>query len=179
VLRRQCPELAITLTADAPQVKQLLDHSVFELLVLDGALPGLDVGGVLDHLHHTRPSQRLLVLADPVALPQSGRWQLHPGVQLLLPSQVPPHTLAAALAPWLAAQPARRVQPAAMGTRFSRRELEVLRLVVDDCCNEEIANRLFINVRTVESHRRNLLQKAGTRTLVGLAAKAVREGWVA
>jgi len=50
--------------------------------------------------------------------------------------------------------------------------------VVEDYCNEEIAARLFINVRTVESHRRNLLQKAGARTVVGLAARAVREGWV-
>jgi DNA-binding NarL/FixJ family response regulator len=31
----------------------------------------------------------------------------------------------------------------------------------------------------VETHRRNLLQKAGTRTVVGLTARAVREGWVA
>ena len=37
-----------------------------------------------------------------------------------------------------------------------------------DYCNEEIANQLFINVRTAETYRRNLLQKADTRA-----------GWVA
>ena len=63
-------------------------------------------------------------------------------------------------------------------TEFSARELEVLRLVVADYSNLEIADRLFVNVRTVETHRRNLLQKAGTRTMVGLAVLAVREGWV-
>jgi DNA-binding NarL/FixJ family response regulator len=34
-------------------------------------------------------------------------------------------------------------------------------------------------VRTVESHRRALLQKTGAKTLVGLVVQAVREGWVA
>jgi DNA-binding NarL/FixJ family response regulator len=56
--------------------------------------------------------------------------------------------------------------------------LQVLSLVVADHCNAEIADKLCLSVRTVESHRRTLLQKAGTKTLVGLAARAVREGWV-
>jgi DNA-binding NarL/FixJ family response regulator len=54
----------------------------------------------------------------------------------------------------------------------------VLHLVVADYCNQEIANRLCVSVRTVESHRRMLLQKAGANTSVGLAVRAVREGWV-
>ncbi|WP_223284810.1 helix-turn-helix transcriptional regulator [Hymenobacter qilianensis] len=70
----------------------------------------------------------------------------------------------------------RRVEPP---TPFSRRELEVLRLVIADCCNQEIADRLFLSVRTVESHRRALLQKTGAKTLVGLVVQAMREGWVA
>ncbi|GAB2795559.1 DNA-binding NarL/FixJ family response regulator [Hymenobacter luteus] len=48
-----------------------------------------------------------------------------------------------------------------------------------DCCNQEIADKLFLSVRTVESHRRALLQKAGTKTLVGLVVQAVRERWLA
>jgi DNA-binding NarL/FixJ family response regulator len=55
----------------------------------------------------------------------------------------------------------------------------VLRLVTDDHCNQEIADLLFVSVRTVESHRRALLQKSGTRTLAGLVAWALREGMVA
>jgi DNA-binding NarL/FixJ family response regulator len=63
-------------------------------------------------------------------------------------------------------------------TPLSRRELDVLHLVVADHCNQEIADRLFVSVRTVESHRRALLQKTGAKTLVGLVVQAVREGWV-
>jgi DNA-binding NarL/FixJ family response regulator len=64
-------------------------------------------------------------------------------------------------------------------TRISRRELEVLHLVANDHCNQEIADHLFVSVRTVESHRRALLQKSGTRTLAGLVAWALRAGMVA
>ena len=92
---------------------------------------------------------------------------------------MPPSALAAALAPWLDAAPAAGPVRAAPAGSFSPRELEVLRLVVADQCNDEIADHLCLSVRTVESHRRTLLHKAGTRTLVGLAARAVREGWVA
>ncbi|MBJ6107598.1 response regulator transcription factor [Hymenobacter sp. BT523] len=184
VLREQCPELAITLTADASEVEELATHQFYGLLVLEGALPGLNLPRVLSRLRQTRPSQRLLVLADARTLAHEAALHTGPGACLFVPSHVPPHALAAAVAPWLAARPVgspppRVVPPYVITGRFSRREMEVLRLVVADCCNEEIANRLFINVRTVESHRRNLLQKAGTRTLVGLAARAVREGWVA
>lgn len=179
VLRAQCPELTITLVDNALQAGELLAQRTFGLVVLEGVLPGLDLDRLLGQLLRARPGQRLLVLADQLLMAQSASVRLHPEAQLFIPSHVPPHALAAVVAPWLSDWPRPMVPYSTVAARFSRRELEVLRLVVEDYCNEEIADQLFINVRTVESHRRNLLQKAGTRTLVGLAARAVREGWVA
>ena len=183
LLREQWPQLRISLTADATQVAELVAHHTFSLIVLDGAMPGLELPALLARLHHARPTQRLLVLADPRTLAQGSSFLPWPGTQLLMPRQVSPSALAAALAPWLnPTDEPRAAHPAAAYTvsgSFSRRELEVLRLVVEDHCNQEIADQLCLSVRTVESHRRMLLQKAGTRTLVGLAARAVREGWVA
>jgi DNA-binding NarL/FixJ family response regulator len=185
LLREECPALCLTLTADASQVTDLISRQTFGLIVLEGALPGLNLTSLLDRLHRNRPAQRLLVLADPRTLAQSSELLARPGTHLLMPRHVLPQALAAALAPWLAVPAAglpagpRLVPPYLVAGSFSRRELEVLRLVVADCCNEEIADRLCLSVRTVESHRRTLLHKAGTRTLVGLAARALREGWVA
>ena len=181
LLRERWPQLLLTLTADATQVAELTTARTFGLLVLDGTLPGLRLPVLLDQLHRARPAQRLLVLAAaPAAGAHARSW---PHTRLLVPSHVAPETLAEALAPWLdaevpAADTVARPAPPRHGG-FSPRELEVLRLVVADYCNEEIAEQLFLSVRTVESHRRTLLQKAGTRTVVGLAARAVREGWVA
>ncbi|WP_375416301.1 LuxR C-terminal-related transcriptional regulator [uncultured Hymenobacter sp.] len=187
LFREHWPQLALTLTADATQVAELAGQRPFRLIVLDGALlPRFTLPALLGRLHRARPSQRLLVLADPRPL-LPGPPPTRPNAQLLVPRHVLPQTLTAALAPWLdaaaadaaPAYPPRRAQAHPLPDPFSPRELEVLRLVVDDHCNEEIADRLCLSVRTVESHRRTLLHKAGTRTLVGLVARAVREGWVA
>ncbi len=184
LFREQWPQLVLTITADATQVADLVARRPFSLMVLDGALPGLQLPRLLACLHYARPTQRLLVLADARTLAQRGDVLAWPSTQLLVPSHVPPQALAAALAPWLdatteAAPFSARPPAYTVSSAFSARELEVLRLVVDDHCNEEIADQLCLSVRTVESHRRTLLHKAGTRTLVGLAARAVREGWVA
>ena len=179
-LREQWPQLLITLTADATQGVELVARRPFGLLALDGSLPGRALPDLLTRLHRVRATQRLLLLADEppgAGVPGPLPW---PGTRLRLPRQVPPSDLAAALAPWLDAAPAAAgSMRAAPAGAFSPRELEVLRLVVADQCNDEIADHLCLSVRTVESHRRTLLHKAGTRTLVGLAARAVREGWVA
>jgi DNA-binding NarL/FixJ family response regulator len=182
VLRGQWPHLQLTLTADATEVAELVAHAPFGLLVLDAALPGRALPELLTRLHRTRPAQRLVVLTDQRA---ADRAAAEPGTPLHLYRHMLPHMLLAALASWLdtslgaVVSPARAVTPYAVPDPFSPRELEVLRLVVADQCNQEIADHLCLSVRTVETHRRMLLQKAGTRTLVGLAARAVREGWVA
>lgn len=54
------------------------------------------------------------------------------------------------------------------------REIEVLRLICDEFTNKEIAEMLGISVRTVDSHRRNLLQKTGARNTAGLVKYAIR-----
>jgi DNA-binding NarL/FixJ family response regulator len=51
---------------------------------------------------------------------------------------------------------------------LTAREKEVLHLLTDGCTNKEIAKRLKISVRTVETHRKNIMQKLSIKTLAGL-----------
>ena len=182
ILRERWPLLQLVLTADATQVADLVTQTPFGLLVLDEALPGRAVPRLVAHLQAARPAQRLVVLTEgPLSMPPQGAATV---ALLRLSRNIPPQALVAALTAWLdgpnAATLAHRpARPQAVVEPFSPRELQVLRLVVADQCNEEIADHLCLSVRTVESHRRTLLHKAGTRTLVGLAVRAVREGWVA
>lgn len=185
VLRERWPQLHLTLTADTTQLTELATHRLFGVLVLDGVLAGRLLPNLLDQLYRSHPTQRLLLLTDPQMGAPVGGSPAKSGTRLHLSRHVPPPTLTAVLTPWLDAPvpgplplmpvPTGYSQP----YPFSPRELEVLHLLVADYPNEEIAKLLFVSVRTVESHRRNLLRKAGTRTLVGLVARAVREGWVA
>jgi DNA-binding NarL/FixJ family response regulator len=54
------------------------------------------------------------------------------------------------------------------------RELEVLQLIVNEYTNQEIADKLFVSVRTVDAHRRNLLQKTGAKNTAGLVKYALK-----
>lgn len=56
---------------------------------------------------------------------------------------------------------------------ISAREKEVLRLIIDELSNQEIADKLFISIRTVEAHKRNLLEKTNSKTLAGLVKYAI------
>lgn len=52
--------------------------------------------------------------------------------------------------------------------KISRREKEVLKLIVEEYTTQEIANELFISLKTVESHRSSLLAKMNARNTAGL-----------
>ena len=51
---------------------------------------------------------------------------------------------------------------------LTERELDVLRLISKEFSNKEIADKLFISERTVETHRKNIFRKTKTTSLVGL-----------
>ena len=57
---------------------------------------------------------------------------------------------------------------------FSRRETDVLRLVVEGLTSVEIAEKLSISKRTVDHHRSNLLAKSGTNTQAALIRFALK-----
>ncbi|MEO5975702.1 MAG: helix-turn-helix transcriptional regulator, partial [Chryseolinea sp.] len=56
----------------------------------------------------------------------------------------------------------------------SRREQQVLQLIVDGLTNPQIAEKLFISLHTVDSHRKNLLAKfdvSNTASLIRMSIK--------
>ncbi|MCU0325998.1 MAG: response regulator transcription factor [Spirosomaceae bacterium] len=59
--------------------------------------------------------------------------------------------------------------------RLTDREIEILRLISQELSNGEIAEKLFISERTVETHRKNIYRKTNTKTIVGLIKYAVEQ----
>ncbi len=51
---------------------------------------------------------------------------------------------------------------------ITERELEVLRLLAQELTSKQIADKLFISERTVETHRKNLMRKTGANNGIGL-----------
>jgi DNA-binding CsgD family transcriptional regulator len=58
---------------------------------------------------------------------------------------------------------------------LSRREREVAELVAQGATNQAIADALYLSVKTVESHLRNIFAKAGVSSRDALAAAVNRE----
>jgi DNA-binding NarL/FixJ family response regulator len=58
------------------------------------------------------------------------------------------------------------------------RECEVLRLIASGLTNRQIADRLFISVKTVETHRSNIMQKLDVHTIADLVRYAIKTGLI-
>ena len=51
---------------------------------------------------------------------------------------------------------------------FTKRELEVLKLTLQELSGNQIANKLFISAKTVEKHKRNLMEKTRSKNFIGV-----------
>lgn len=60
--------------------------------------------------------------------------------------------------------------------KLTRREKEVLELIIAEKTTQEIANTLFLSVSTVETHRMNLCAKLGARNTAGMVKNALKFG---
>jgi DNA-binding NarL/FixJ family response regulator len=61
---------------------------------------------------------------------------------------------------------------------LSKRELEVLVLISEGLTNAEIADKLFISIRTVDTHKNNLISKTGSKNVVSLLIYAIKNNIV-
>jgi DNA-binding NarL/FixJ family response regulator len=57
---------------------------------------------------------------------------------------------------------------------LTEREVEILLLICDQLTTDEIAEKLFISPLTVKRHRQNLLEKTGSKNIVGLILYAIK-----
>lgn len=59
-------------------------------------------------------------------------------------------------------------------SQISSREIEVLKLIAMEYSTNEVADKLFVSVNTIESHRKNLMKKLDVKNVVGLIKFAMR-----
>jgi len=63
-----------------------------------------------------------------------------------------------------------------MTIHLTKREREILKLIAEENSNKQIADKLFISLRTVETHRLNLTQKLAVKNTAGLVKEAIKLG---
>ncbi len=62
--------------------------------------------------------------------------------------------------------------------QLSEREKEILTLIAKELSSEQIAEKLFISIKTVGNHRQNILAKCDCRSSVGLVKYAIKTGLI-
>jgi len=61
---------------------------------------------------------------------------------------------------------------------LTKRETEILKLIAEGHSSQEIADKLFIGLRTVEAHRLNINQKFDVKNTAGLVKEAIKRGLI-
>ena len=61
---------------------------------------------------------------------------------------------------------------------LSKREIELLQLVANGLSNQEISDKLFVSIRTVEWHKTNLLQKTNSKNIINLIINAIKSNCI-
>lgn len=69
-------------------------------------------------------------------------------------------------------------KPSQQLPKLTYREKEILQLVAAELTNQDIADKLFISLRTVENHRHSLIQKLNAKNTAGLVRIAIEQGLI-
>ncbi len=64
------------------------------------------------------------------------------------------------------------------GLTLTKREQEVLELVMNGLTAKQIANKVFVTLNTVETHKRNIIQKLGAKNCIHAVVIAFKNGWI-
>ena len=72
-------------------------------------------------------------------------------------------------------EPAGKQDPEA---ELTKRELEVLQLIAEGLTDQEIADKIFLSIRTINWHRANLISKTGSKNTVNLITYAIKNNLV-
>jgi two-component system, NarL family, response regulator NreC len=156
------------------------------VLILDINMPGGSGLAVIPTIREQSPETEIVVLTmqDETAF---AREALQAGVLGYILKEAASEELVKAVR--MAAEGRTYLQPelgarlaaepdTAMPDDLSERELEVLRLIALGHTNNEIAEQLYLSVRTVESHRAHIQQKLGMTTRSELVRYAIDRGLI-
>jgi DNA-binding NarL/FixJ family response regulator len=175
--------------ADGTQVMRIVREREFEVLVLDLSMPGRSGMELIKLVKAERPKLRILVLSMHQELQYAVR-AIKSGASGYLTKESAPAQLVQAIhkiaggGAFISAEVAEQLalgampgsQTAAPHETLSDREFEVFRLLVAGTSVTDIASRLKLSVKTVSTHKANLMQKLGLANQSELVRYALRHG---
>jgi two-component system, NarL family, response regulator NreC len=177
--------------ADGEEALRLALATPFDVLLLDISMPGMDGIAVTRELKKARPGVRVLILTvheDEVVLREAiqagasgyivkraAESELVNAIDAVVRGELYVHpSVTRAL---LAIPPAAPVAEHEDSEELlTPREVQVLRLIIQGYTNLQVAEHLNLSVRTVESHRANIMGKLGLHNRAELVRYAMEHG---
>jgi len=179
------PGIAVVGEADTAERAVLMARKLQpDLILLDLLLPRKSGSDVIPELADVAPEARVLVVSSQAA-PSSVRRALSAGAAGYLPKRSSDRDLVGAIR--LVADGAGYVDPE-LGAKLvspngsaaleplSERERDILHLLALGYTNQEIGKKLFISVRTVDTHRAHIMRKLRLETRAELVMFALANG---
>jgi len=178
-------EIVATATG-AAQMQKLMEQSRPEVLITDVMMPGIGGRELAGTVREQFPLVRVIALSmngsgelvetmapfiDGYLLKQCSIAELVRAIETV-------HAGGTYFDPQLTEerQRFRRAQQHIRDLGITPREKEIIKLLEQDKSSKEISAELFISIRTVETHRKNILRKTGTSNLLTLMQWAGRQG---
>ena len=172
-----------------------LHSNTYDLLITDINMPVMNGLELVERVHEEKIAIKILVVSmlddmknikkmlntgiDGYILKDSGKSELFRALEVIKTGQQ-----------YFAPEVTKRVMESMSGSaltpknrltveiELSEREKEVLKLIMDEKTNQEIADELFISIRTVEGHKRSMLGKTGCKNVVGLTMYAIEHNLI-
>lgn len=160
----------------------------FELVIMDYQLPGLSGAETIHRILRFKPNTKILALSNYDELPYI-QSMIEAGAKGYVLKNIEPGEMLTAIKSVLAdknyycsevaiklidAGKDKSVKESALQELLSKREIEVLQWIAMELTNEEIAQKLFVAKRTVDTHRQNLINKLNVRNTAGLVKFAYK-----
>ena len=166
---------------------QLMDEVHFDVVLMDIKMKGIDGIETTEKALQKNPNLKVLVLstfgeeeflqqiinvgAKGFLLKNVDKQTLFNAISLVYNNQ---NYFSPELIPFFTNKYINRNNFEEHDAELSKRELEVLVLIGEGLTNAEIAEKLFISIRTVDTHKNNLISKTGSKNIVSLLIYAIK-----
>jgi DNA-binding NarL/FixJ family response regulator len=192
----ESPELAVVGEAgDGVELIQLLNKAATDMIVLDISMPKLRGIEALCEIKSRHPGVKILILtmhrdkeylyqslasgADGYLLKEDADTELFSAIRKIREGAIyTSPSLSKELAAYRRLEGRRDAGYSREDTCLSTREREVLKLIAEGKSSREIAEILYISVRTVDHHRANIMDKLKLRKTADIVKYAIQKGYV-
>jgi len=189
-LLMQAPGIEVAgIAVSANAALEAFQSSQPDVLLTDVQLPGMDGAALTREVKRLYPSVMVCALsmsgdretigklldagATGYILKNTGQEELLQAIRTVAQGEL--YFSDEVSAEMMRALASRKEQPVAPQPVLTSREIEIVRLIAKEYSNTRIAEALFISERTVETHRKNIFRKTGTKSVVGLLKFAMEQ----